>query len=532
MQNGFLHLPHTLLVLLRSSQIAKVGVHVKADLTRLFNDCGFKPGRDDPFLGAVELGDMAKQRGLTNRTNISLADVTATVLHRALPKESTVRVSTDWDNPNLTQEQIDYSCLDVYAAWAIHEAFTDMPVGSPVTETTLAGTQVKLLSRTRTSTIAYGVIAPDRPTKFKEVNVTKTRTLVNITDVIQPAYLVRGDLLTSRQATPLSSFSNTFPFTLLCQVNDLQTCVRNHPHPPTTNTPHPPEPYIPLPDAELSMASGSADTGSAEDLMQSDEGLDFNPETDQSLDGSKRDPTSELRARSLVSTGHAPLPEHPIRSRVLGDIYHLMAQFKISVHHGMRRPFMRALRDALLLPDPDDQANVSRVLAAKPEPLTFAQKVKFNSDWVWQRVKRYAPAPEILTPRVTHVLQFYGPLMDSTTGQPLFNDASWEKAKNVIENVRLGYYSDPPGISLYTIRSIDPDGLNLYRCLRGTNNVEGGVHQNIAKRFGSYNASPRFAINLLRDYCLGHNLRVREPKKKGALDVFADGLFIYIRSEL
>ena len=94
------------------------------------------------------------------------------------------------------------------------------------------------------------------------------------------------------------------------------------------------------------------------------------------------------------------------------------------------------------------------------------------------------------------------------TGQPLFNDASWEKAKNVIENVRMGYYFDPPGISLYTIRGTDADALTLYRCLRGTNNVEGGVHQNIAKHFGSYNALPRFAINLICDYCLGHNLWV------------------------
>jgi len=44
----------------------KVGVHVKADLTHLFNDCGFKAGQDDPFQGAIELGDMAKQRGLTD----------------------------------------------------------------------------------------------------------------------------------------------------------------------------------------------------------------------------------------------------------------------------------------------------------------------------------------------------------------------------------------------------------------------------------------------------------------------------------
>ena len=87
---------------------------MKVDLTRLFKDCGFKPDRDALFLGAVELGHMAKQRGITDRAN-SLADLTATVLHCFLPKDSAVRISPNWDNPTLTQEQINYASLDVYA---------------------------------------------------------------------------------------------------------------------------------------------------------------------------------------------------------------------------------------------------------------------------------------------------------------------------------------------------------------------------------------------------------------------------------
>ena len=161
MKNGFLCLPHTLLVFLQSLQIMKVGVHVKADLTCLFNDCGFKPGQDEPFLGAVELGEMVKQHSLIEHANISLIDLVATVLHHGLPKEFTVRVSMKWDNPKLTQEQIDYASLEVYTVWATHVAFVDIPVGSPVMETTLARTQVRILSQTCTATVAYGVIAPN-----------------------------------------------------------------------------------------------------------------------------------------------------------------------------------------------------------------------------------------------------------------------------------------------------------------------------------------------------------------------------------
>ena len=72
----------------------------------------------------------------------------------------------------------------------------------------------------------------------------------------------------------------------------------------------------------------------------------------------------------------------------------------------------------------------------------------------------------------------------------------------------MGFYSDPHGINLYTIQWQDKDRLSVYHWKCGTNNVEGGIHQNIIKYFGSYNASPRFAVNLLCDYCLYHNLQV------------------------
>jgi hypothetical protein len=39
-----------------------------------------------------------------------------------------------------------------------------------------------------------------------------------------------------------------------------------------------------------------------------------------------------------------------------------MHQFTISIHHGIRRPFARALRDAMLMPDPDDKLAILLVL--------------------------------------------------------------------------------------------------------------------------------------------------------------------------
>ncbi|KAG6896938.1 hypothetical protein C0992_005144 [Termitomyces sp. T32_za158] len=102
----------------------------------------------------------------------------------------------------------------------------------------------------------------------------------------------------------------------------------------------------------------------------------------------------------------------------------------------------------------------------------------------------------------------FGPLKDAKTGMPLFNHRCWEIAKNALENIRRGYYSDPPGVTLYYAGKRDKFGLLRYRCCRGTNAIEGGVHQNMIRWFGAFNATPEFALELLRDYVLYHNLKL------------------------
>ncbi|KAL6306811.1 hypothetical protein BKA93DRAFT_748186 [Sparassis latifolia] len=86
--------------------------------------------------------------------------------------------------------------------------------------------------------------------------------------------------------------------------------------------------------------------------------------------------------------------------------------------------------------------------------------------------------------------------------------------------ISMGYYSNPPGVKLYTVQGKDCDGLTIYRCMHRTNNVEGGVHQNIVRCFGSFNASPKFAVSLLRDYVLCHNLKLAHLIDETA-DVFS-----------
>lgn len=501
--NGQLQLPHGLLSLLRAPSIRKVGVRIDADLARLYRDCGFSEGTDDRFVGGIDLARLAKERNATPKATTGLADLCSTLLRSFLPKDPAIRVSTAWDNDPLSDEQIQYAALDAFASWRVFEALNSMSKPQQIDASTPGGTAVSIISADRTHVVAHGHVALDRPKVHEGINVTKTRVLITVTSVEVPGHIISGDLLPSHQPTPLHEFPDP-PFNLLCAAKHI--CTRIIPvtpqSPSTSNQPNtaPVQPHVPetsAPDVPDLHQESAPDTQWFADLDVTESG-------DQSTDTAVCDPAGVHQANQLVqslsdSTGI-------LRSRVLGDVWHLMDQFPISLHHGLRRPFARALRDAIFLYDTEDKAAVEDFLSHKG--VSWHKMVQQHPGWILHRVKRHIPPPDILLPRVSEVLRTYGPLKDSKTGQPLFNDNAWEIAKNVLENIRRGFYSDPPGIPLYFTQGRDKYGLLRYKCHRGTNTIEGGVHQNIIRWFGKFNAAPDFAVELLRDYVLYHNLKV------------------------
>jgi hypothetical protein len=130
--------------------------------------------------------------------------------------------------------------------------------------------------------------------------------------------------------------------------------------------------------------------------------------------------------------------------------------------------------------------------------------------WLWRHCRRIIPPQKILYPLVEKVFRTFGPLKDATTGLPLFNSSNWKTAKNVLDLIRNGFVSDPPGISLYTTIGIDrkAGSLPIYRCARGTNFTEGGVHAHLRSHLPSSGASIRHVHACLLDFVLRHNLLV------------------------
>jgi hypothetical protein len=132
-------------------------------------------------------------------------------------------------------------------------------------------------------------------------------------------------------------------------------------------------------------------------------------------------------------------------------------------------------------------------------------------------VRRFCPPPDILVPQLETLFASWKDVqcsLDPTRG-PLFSDSAQKQAKLIIRVAQLGLISDPPGYALYYKMGVDPDGLPYYRCVRGTNSVEGGIHMVIRRTFGSLRASPELSDALLCNIRHRQNAHVGYFNKTG-----------------
>jgi hypothetical protein len=127
--------------------------------------------------------------------------------------------------------------------------------------------------------------------------------------------------------------------------------------------------------------------------------------------------------------------------------------------------------------------------------LTFDEMLIRSPRFIAARTPRYVPPPSILVPAIQHVYSTFGNALDAKTSLPLFSKQAWLKANSVLELAREGYLSDVKGVVLYEKAGIDKYGLQKYKCLRGTNKVEGGPHGDIYRKFGALHGVHFFNVS-------------------------------------
>jgi hypothetical protein len=239
------------------------------------------------------------------------------------------------------------------------------------------------------------------------------------------------------------------------------------------------------------------------------------------------DTKNALSGRALLQSDHLSPPPNPkhIRDKysvVLGDAFHAMDRAKVPTKHEAKKAYFVALSEAFLIWNPE---KLEELTSKMRESGMQDEEVKlqryFNKCLFCDCVDRHCPAPSILYWRVRAVFVSYGGIIDSKSKEPLFNARAWQKADNLLKEILEGYYSDPPGINLYTtrLRSNGSEmrnkyGMEMIECSRGTNRTE-GYHKNITTTFGTWNAGIEMSDCLLREKRNQHNHNVAVARRPG-----------------
>lgn len=490
---------------------------VASDLAYLQSVC--QPSQ--PFTGGVDLAKLAKERHLVSNARCSLSDLCATILRKRLDKNVSERLSNQWESDTLTKEQVDYAARDAYVSLILYQEILRIPVPTPVPANPPAGLPVLIYHDDNTRLVAYGHII--KPTNVHEVHgakISSQREIVCVTHVIVPGAVLKT------HKRPLSSFGS-LPFNIVAIRSHLRLSDnRQHPTPPIPHDPVP-TPSASLPESErsihhrLSPTTEDGDQTGRLDISSYELApiLDVLEEVHSESSGIPQhlDLSTFLADESDIIDGKRILGSIPsewpgeMRSRVLKDPFHVFKMLYIPRGHGLRFEFAHALRDAIFIPNKEDKERIEAWATTLDPPLTFEKLKQMSSKRLWKHCRRIIPPPELLYPLVRQVFDTFGPLKDANSGQKLFNTSAWHTAKNILSLIHDGYLSDPPGISLYTQVGLDKafGNLPIYRCLRGTNQTEGGVHTQLRPRLPTSGASIRHVNACLLDFILRHNLLVR-----------------------
>ena len=479
-------------------------------------------------------------------------------MQKYLPKDDVIRRSDEWEQKYLSREQLQYAALDVFASRLIFEnASMIAPVKKPTIDTP-AGTRITLLVQEGGEAAAYGRIAAVQPTSFAGIRVTvptKSRLVVEIDILLKPS--VAAILHLAPSSEPLSSlarsrrtkssaltlgqlqasssenfFKVVTPITLLefdlRNQDDIHTGrILRSPSPShqsaSRSNLNPSPPLVPNSNSATSILyydGGVTDeiqvTGfherealeSESDLVALDM-LEAHCTSDQPQ---PQDPNEVLSPTDLAFISKlkeiidSPPDGHIEYTRIKKDIFHAFHMIPTPINHGLRPSFLRALRDHMLRWDPVARKTVDSV-CRRVFKLTFDEMLIRNPRFIAIRTPRFVPPPSVLVPALRHVFDTFGSALDVKTNAPLFNKEAQKKATAVIELARQGYLSDVDGIVMYEKAGIDKYGLQKWKCLRGTNNVEGGPHGDIYRKFGALNAGPRLTVNCLTDHRTWYNLQ-------------------------
>jgi hypothetical protein len=504
-------LPKALEQLLEDDKIIKVGVGIKGDCTRLEKAYGVE------VANIVDVAQFAISRKM-EIIGHGLRDLVRKFLQHDLPKDPKIR-NSNWQAKNLSHEQIIYACLDAYASVQVYMFIENNcdPIWRNVPSEQELTPNRHVLLYTKESTECAGegvVIAYEQETYGRYHLHTKyhNRKVVLITKVLIPLarmpYCFEGQPKTMMDSKDTEVLWDVDRMRLLLS-SQASTCDQVL---PTTHESTTTDPNIDLLQTYTSPS----------DYQNFFSSFDINDDLDAQLSrppldeiiveiGTDTSTASSDEERSEISSNDNNANNLPPLFAVRLDIFHAMQRISrtLKLKHGAAHAFLARLRDAFFLVCKEDINAICTFLEKQGLSEDEINKKK-NEDWVFflQHCRRAVPGSKILLYRFDKVCNLFGNLEDAKTKEPLFREETKKKIKNLRVHIKKGCLSDVPGIPLYHVACKDSQsGLPVYRCVRGTNSIE-GYHRHLRRLLAMYCGSPRLVHSILLEFNYRWNVRM------------------------
>ena len=139
-------------------------------------------------------------------------------------------------------------------------------------------------------------------------------------------------------------------------------------------------------------------------------------------------------------------------------MFHAFQRPYVPVKHKAKKVYFVAMQDTFFVWNKEKMEElVCKMKAARLSDDDIWSMTYYNSRLFTTCVDREVPRHLLLYWRMRAVHILYGSIIDRKSGKPFFTKKSWTKANRVLNKILLGYYSDPPGMSMYT-NKLNEDG--------------------------------------------------------------------------
>ncbi|KAJ6558917.1 hypothetical protein B0H10DRAFT_1967203 [Mycena sp. CBHHK59/15] len=477
----FHKLPASLLRFLISKQVFLIGSAVQADLTRLkkqFNQL------EDQTFNVIDLKQFAIQCGLIERRGSgSLDSLAEKLLGVYLSKDPSLRMNEEWEKAHIPPELINYAALDVFVSQLLFEKIAEtapLDCISAIQTPSFAGIRVKTQRNTRVLIDIDKVLIPSAAAILHVPSSSGARTKTK-------AGALTLSQLCSQSGSP--TFQLVSPITLLQFDRCSQSVAENTIHTPSSQftVSQPVARDIGTADAdadENDVEEGAdnnlADTESCADELLRTEMLEYTAEDE--FDSS---PLGRGLFNMLEKILDSPKEAQECYTRIKKNIFHAFHMIPLSSSHGLRAVFLRTLRDHMMRWDPAIWAQVD-AKCRKVFKIGFDVMLLRNPRRIKRHTPCYVPPPSVLVPAIQHIFNVFGNAHDAELG-----------------------------VTVYDKVGVDKYGLNLYDSRRGTNDLEGGLHSDIYRKFGALHTAPRLTVNSLADHRTHYNLQAMAKHEFG-----------------